>query len=64
MFGLGMGELLVLVAVVALVGGPAAVMKLGRAARSAQRVKSQLTGKALIGKILGDEPPRDRPDDR
>lgn len=61
MFGLGMGELLLLVAVVALIGGPAAVMKLGRAARSAQRMKGQLTGKALLGKMLDDDEPKKKP---
>jgi Sec-independent protein translocase protein TatA len=60
MFGLGIGEILLLAAVVALVGGPAAVMKLGRAARSAHRMKSRLTKKALLDELLDDEP-RDPP---
>ena len=58
MFGLGIGELVLLIAVVALIGGPAAVMKLGRLAKGAQRAKSELTGKAMLGRILDPGEPR------
>ncbi len=52
MFGLGVGELLLLIAVIALIGGPAAVMKVARLLQTAQRAKSELTGKAVLGKII------------
>lgn len=61
MFGLSPMELLLLVGVVALVGGPAAVMKAGRLVRSAHQAKSQLTTKAIMGKILEAEPDEDAP---
>jgi Sec-independent protein translocase protein TatA len=60
MFGLGPGEIAILVAIVALIGGPAAVKKLARAFQTAQKAKSELTGKALLGKILDEDesPPK------
>ena len=57
-FGLGVGELLLLVGVVALLGGPAAVIKLARMYKSAQQAKSELTGKAILDKIMT---PDDKP---
>jgi Sec-independent protein translocase protein TatA len=56
MFGLGPGELLLLAAVIALVGGPSAIKKVFGWMQSAQKARSQLTGKALLGKLLEDEP--------
>lgn len=65
MFGLGVGELLLLLAVVALVGGPSAIKSVVRAARTVSRVKSDLSGKVLLDKVLDlDERPRRRDDRR
>ncbi len=60
MFGLGVGELLLLVGVIAFLGGPKAVKTLARAFQTAHKAKNELTGQALIGKILDpdDEPPK------
>lgn len=57
MFGLGTMEIVILIAVIALVGGPSAVKKVFRAARSFQKAKSELTGKAVLGRILDDDAP-------
>jgi Sec-independent protein translocase protein TatA len=55
MFGLGVGELLLLGAIIALVGGPTAIPKIVRALRSVQKAKSELTGKALLGRLMADD---------
>ena len=60
MMGLGPGELLLLVAVIALVGGPSAIKKVFGWVRSFQKARSQLTTKALIGKLM-EEPEADPP---
>lgn len=59
MFGLGPLELLLIVAVVALVGGPSAVKQIARLFQTAQKAKSELTGQAILGRILEpDDKPR------
>jgi len=55
MFGLGPIEILILVGIIALVGGPSAVKKVVRTVRSFHRARSQLTGKAVIGRLLDDD---------
>lgn len=47
-----MGELILLIGVVALIGGPTAVMKLAKMVKSVHRAKSELTGKAVLDKIM------------
>ena len=60
MFGLGVGELVLLIAVVALVGGPAAVMSIAKLLKTAHKAKSELTGQAILGRMLEDPPPPKR----
>ena len=57
MFGLGPMEILILVGIIALVGGPSAVKMVFRSVRSLHQAKSQLTGKAVIGRLLDDDTP-------
>lgn len=64
MFGLGPLELLLVVAVVALVGGPSAVKQIARLFQSAQKAKSELTGQALLGRILEPDEKPARPKKR
>jgi len=56
MFGLGPGELLVLLAIIAVVGGPKAVKKIVGLARQANKAKNELTGQAIIDRVLDDDP--------
>jgi Sec-independent protein translocase protein TatA len=56
MFGLGPTELLLILAVIALVGGPKAVKKIVGLARQANNAKNELTSKAIIDRVLEDEP--------
>ncbi|MEM9691478.1 MAG: hypothetical protein AAGA56_02950 [Myxococcota bacterium] len=58
MFGLGAGELLLLIAVIALVGGPSAVRKAARGFQQFQKVKSKMTPQGLLEEIVADDPPK------
>ena len=52
MFGLGPWELLLVVGVIMLLGGPSLVKKLFGVARDVQKVRSQLTPQALLKQVI------------
>ena len=64
MFGLGPWEILAIVGVIAVMGGPSMVKKLFGYARTAQKVRSQLTPQAMLRRVLeedGDDAQTDKP---
>ncbi len=60
MFGLGPWEMLLIAGVIALLGGPKLVKQLFGYARSAQKLRSELTPQAMLRRVIDEDSESDK----